>query len=429
MNNLSKAKSLFIAQKSSNKRSSSNGQTDCLFMMTEDGHVEEVKYSYIVVHYIYDEKGNVIGEEYEEKEEIHLNSPLSVKNINDKYIMVCFRDYPSKDEPTELFNYLVNKETGRCYKMPWTFALQNTVCNNYNFGEVIPNCELFMTDGEGSIYFMTYEYKEPASYQFSYPIKKIDLTDPNNITAKTVSLKNDDIDINSMPAVSKNGSVAYYGENNSSNISRYVKKDGSFFNLGIDTWSTDFWTGYDGYIYCYKDSHIYRIVETSTGVSFEQYGTRMISGGGLAFYYTKNENEGRVYLDDSKKIIKFGSEGMTEIYNEQTNEISTISFTSIGLKRPKIHASSDDFIYLYGMDSDNNNVLCRIDANNGYSKTVLMSNKYDLSSYVINDDETITFNGLRFADGAYVVGTIDRDGKETIADIVLNNEVESLINL
>ena len=134
-------------------------------------------------------------------------------------------------------------------------------------------------------------------------------------------------------------------------------------------------------------------------------------------------------MDSQKKILGFDSEGIIELYNELTNTTAEITYESLGLKKSHIQASSKENLYLCGMDNSNNSVLVRLDPNDGYSKTTLSINKYDFTSLVASDDDTLTFSGLRFSDGAYVVGTIDKDGNETIADISLDKQVESLVNL
>lgn len=423
--NMANAKSFFIGTKaasSGKSRARNNVNEEALFMLTDDGYVEEVNCTFV------DCKNGVC----KPKKEKQIKTPRCIFDVNDEFMMICFAWYPTS-QTFDDFNYLVNKETGRCYRMPCTFVPYFSVSNLYETANDIPTREMFITDAEGSIYLMTEAYAGGSSY--SQPIKKLNVSNPDNITSENVSLKNDNFNYYYMPAVSGTGEVAYSAFNNSTLVARYIKKDGSFLNLDVHKsgFSTDFWTGYDGYIYCGKDIEngrriVCKIVENEGVIQYEEYGS-LFAALGTADYPNSHGRFGRVYLDSQKKILAFEDKSIIELYNGQTNTTAEITYESLGLKEQKRHSSSNEFVYIYGTDSSNNNVLVRLDPKDGYSKTILMSNKYDLTSLVANKDDTLTFSGLRFSDGAYVVGTIDKDGKETIADIILDKQVESLVNL
>ena len=247
--NMSSAKTLFIGSKAGNpskSRASQNESTKTLFMLTDEGYVEEVTYAFI------DCKSGIC----KPKKEKQINAPNCVFDVNDQFLMICFSNYPTQYEPYQDYNYLVNKETGRCYKMPYTFVPYYAFTDIYLHADGIPTREMFMTCSDGSIYFKSQGYYDPDDpHSSDTGLKKLDVSNPDNITAENISLKNDNLDQSSMPALSASGAIAYNAHNNNSQVSRYIKKDGSFLNLDVLTngFATDFWTGYDGYIYCGKD--------------------------------------------------------------------------------------------------------------------------------------------------------------------------------
>ena len=404
--NIGKAKSIFIG--SARKTRSNDGASQKLYMINSDGKTEELTFVYSIKN----------GNKNEERSDSKF-VPVWISEINDEFLTICLDNYTSGRGYEEREYYLLNKKTGRCYKSPECIGQEDMVCNSYDYRDVVPTKEIYHFDSAGNIYFGS-----GLERYFS----KVDIKNPEKITLKKVSLKGDLVDsCNSVPSVSKEGYIAYTATNNSLNVNRLIKPDGSFLNLNLSNWWTDFWTGYDGNLYTFDSSQIIRLAVSDSGVDKIVYGNTYSSS--IACYYTKYESNGRFYLDGLKTIVQKGYDGFVEVYNESANTTSRVDYETLEISRPKIVCSSNNCLFCYGQDLSNNSIIYKIDIENGYEKTILMSNKYDLTSLSVSKDNSMSFTGLRFSDGAYVVGTLDASGNEKLSSVIFDNEVTSLINI
>lgn len=371
-----------------------------LLKMTADGYVEEVVF--------YDESGKAVTTS---------NAPNWVREVNDAYLCLKFTDY----------FYLVNKQTGRCYRSPEGILSDDFMCNNRCYVSSVPQEELFLKDASGNVYFVN------TSGVTTSPLKKMNLSDINAITVTNASAINDNLDYNAVPAVAANGDVAYYGKDGQgTSICRYVSASGQIANIPLG-W-TDFWTGYDGNIYCFNrfddGTYVAKVVFENGVVGFEKYGSTAVTESPLAQYYVGSGNHGRVYLKNKNKIVQVCTNGLSEVYNSRTNATAYVSYESLGLKTIKLYSYSEKYIYLYGTDNENNSVLVKVDPQDGnYTSEVIARNQYDFETISVGANDTISFSGLKMANGSYIVGVIAADGRVTESKITFDNQIDVLINL
>ena len=373
-----------------------------LFKITEEGYVEEVEYTYV------DSKGN----QTQSKE---INIPTFVKNVNDTFLLIAFENDAL---------YLVNKTNGRCYLFPKSIVMALTRNSNLEFSDYVPNCEFFNSDAEGNFYFMDRNGK----------LQKVIIVNPDNIQVTVASIESDKLDWNSISAVSSNGEIAYRGKDkNGNDINRFITQSGSFVNMGDATSSGDYWTGFDGKIYCIKNyQQLCRLKYEISAITYEIVADDIshFNYDGTAQYYVGSNNGGRVYFKEHNKIFAMANQHIIEVYNPTLNVVSK-SYSDFGISKPKIYSNSDDCLYMFAVTPENNSVLIKVDVSGDeYTKTVLLENKYDIDKMAVNSDGVVSFTGLRMLDSAYVVGTIDADGVEHISSISFQEDsVQSLINL
>jgi len=356
---------------------------DDLYKITDNGKVEEVTY--------YDEEDSVYTETM---------TPSSIYVLNDKFFIVRY----------SVGNYLVNSETGACYKytndMPAVYG-QGTLFS----GEHIGN------DSTGNIYFISQGVR--GGSQFYSEIKKLSVANIENVSIATVSAPNHFVH---SYGVDKNGNIAYRArDGQDSYVMRYRKNNGGYEIITDEL--MDIWSGFNGYLYYWTIGYNYpKIFE----VAGDPFTIREYSD----VYSSWPNNTGSILKVKNKKRIiitgRYSYKYVYELYNETTNQANVIPYSTFNLDSVTRDSSSDNYYYLIGISTGTpKNVLVKIDpTNNNY--TTLLDGGYDVYKLIVSPDDIVTFNALRMFDGAIVIGEISATGVIKILDTTLTNEVVQL---
>jgi hypothetical protein len=389
---IANAKNLFIAPMSSASlslayRAAGDTTVNKLFKITDNGYVQEIEYNYE------DENGNPITSN-------EVLTPKSIFVLNTDYLIVSF--FGS--------NYLVNSSTGACYA--YTNDLPYPDQN-----EKFYNGEYIASDNNGNIYFIN-SNGGPGS------VKKLSVSDPNNISIVTASVSSDTV---RLFGVDKDGNIAYEGKDSGNNgVLRYRNNTGSLQVLpGSTNLSfTTFWTGLNGKLYYYNLSNTGTYIkEIASPFSISDYGNNGWVGVG---FNPSIGIAGLLTIKNKNLIIGYNQSGAVELYNETQNNATAIPYSGFNLASSKFGIASDDYYYLAGTSTGSPTaVLLRIDpSDNTY--TTLINGQYDIYKMSVGNDEVITFNAIRMADGAIVIGQISSSGVIEILDQTLNVELTVL---
>jgi len=406
--NIKDAKNLYIAP-AKNKRSAARAQSNDvtvnrLFKITDEGVVQEVTY------------------ENEDGETISISLyPTNIIIMSDEYLIVTF----NKDE-----HYLVNSSTGACYE--YTKDLPNHNPNKteyFDWGSKQSEFPFFndyssfstkhiLNDSYGNIYFLIPAIffgaglHDPTKYSVS--IRKITVTDINNVTISTVSAQNDYV---TSFGVDQYGNIAYSGyedDRKMNSLARYRGYNGGFEALPYASSGTLFWTGFNGKLYYSRDG-ISEI--TPTPYTVTQYSTISPYGNTLL----KMKSKGRILL--------LGDTSGVEVYNHTTQTASEIKYSTFGMQSVKsnIAAASDNYYYLAGI-SGTKYVLVRVNPDDN-SYTTLLNGGYDIYKMTVRGNDTVVFNALRLSDGAIILGEISKAGTLTVLDETLHEEITVLVRI
>lgn len=391
---LDDAATIYIGKssQSSSRDISSSSSHNKIFKVTEDGYSQEVIYYYETD--VYDDKGNLVEKKKEKVTEVMV--PEKLIKLNENYLIVSFGNTN---------NYLVDTKTGYCFN--YTFNTPNIDSRiNYFFGEPI------QFDSEGNIYYIV-----------DNKIMKISISDPQSVSIKQISPSIERI--YSIWGVDINGNCAYKGSDELGNgVIRFKKASGGYINLpGNSNYSTCFWQGLDGNIYYYNDANpvtdIKKIDKTSYEIIDVPYSEDSYIRGGCDFSaLLKAKNKNRIILVESIPFFH-------EVYNPDTNIVTTKRASDIGLNEIKFAVSSDDFYYFVGSDENNNCKVVKVDPVTYQYEYLLSDGEYDVYNLTVSNN-SIVFNALRMSDGAIVMGRINNNGNIKILDDKLENFVTVL---
>ena len=394
---LNGASTLYIGKssQSSSRDISSSSSQNKIFKVTEDGYSQEVIYYYETD--VYDDKGNLVEKKKEKVTEVMV--PEKLIKLNENYLIVSFGNTN---------NYLVDTKTGYCFN--YTFNTPNIDSRiNYFTGEPI------QFDSEGNIYYIV-----------DNKIMKISISDPQSVSIEQISPSIERI--SSSWGVDLIGNCAYKGSDELENgVVRFKKASGGYVNLPGDTnRRIHFWQGLDGNIYYYNDANpgtgIKKIDKTSYEIIDVPYSEGSYISGACGFSaLLKVKNKNRIILVEDGSAYPF----FHEVYNPDTNIVTTKKASDIGLNKIKFAVSSDDFYYFVGSDENNNCKVVKVDPVTYQYEYLLSDGEYDVYNLTVSKN-SIVFNALRMSDGAIVMGRINNNGNIKILDDKLENMVTVL---
>ena len=372
------AKALFLAPSSVSPlrfSAKETGTTNTLFKITENGLVVEVTLT--------DEDGGEVTDEY---------TPSGVADAGDTYMIVTFESVPDYAVPA----FLVRKTDGA------VFSLDNVGWPRLSDRNFI-NSKSVQTDSNGSIYYSANHAAADAV------VMKIDVSDPENITAVSWS---PEPDAPNWFVISPDGHLAYAG--------RIKKANGGLHNMPEGV----IWVGLDGN-FRYQDPEVdlNSIYTVHIDVDYN-LTTSLVTGidiPHLGWAYS-----GYILrLSDRVYIIPPGSNNPVEVENP-TNTPRLVTISEID--EISIAACSSTNYFLSGLDSSNNPLLLKVEPGFDTVTTLLprAGVYYDIFKMVVSPDGVVTFNALRMSDGVKVLGEVDADGNVTILDESLNVQVVTL---
>ncbi len=373
---IANASNLFIAPSSSSRNARSASNENALFMITEDGYIQEVTY--------FDEYGSEIIMSY---------TPSNLYNVNTDFVIVEFNTFNG---------YLVRKSDGAVFLLDGIGTPTNNA-QSWNF----INAKKVQTDDNGNIYFET-ELIDSSNYRRK--VIKIDITDPNQLSKSDYT---PDIDNVSAFELTSEGHLAYsYGSD--SNNNRVKKSNGGLYNLPD---FVSYWIGLDGKIKYQKSDYEPSTVVTVTIDSNDfSVSTSEITGD---LHYFQSVQNSLIKFDDRVIAVSTGNEYIQELENPSNSprKITLSEIDDIDLV-----CASSDFYYLSGKDG-NNPLLLKVDPSDDSVEILLAEGLYDIITMSVSSDNKVLFNALRMSDGVKIIGEIDSKGKVTVLDETLNTEI------
>lgn len=369
------ASALFI--KSGGSRASGG---DTLFKITEDGVIKQVTYT--------DEYGREVTDEY---------TPLGICIVDDSpYFFVQFADG----------FYIVNKNTGAVYESPWVGSGEADVRPGVQNGEVkFHNEKTIKADKHGNIY-----------YKKDYQVHKIDFSNPDNVVDKTLTPQSDDV---IMYVVSDNGELLYRIYKDDSYFHRLRTTSGRLIPYRVevdDIWDIGYdylvFRGFDGNIHVF-DRQAIKVIQFNSDDTYSEekiLEDRSIINSVVSL-------DGYPYLIKlSDRYIAMGVNGLAVVIDSKDRSIMTGIPQDVcgGIKISQLEYN-DSYIYCCGQKNGAYSLL-RINPYTYESEAVVRDNDYEIYSFVVLDDNTITFNGLRLSDGKTILATIDKNGRVKVLE-------------
>jgi hypothetical protein len=293
---------------------SATNDRNVLFKITDNGYVQEVTQT------------NDGGTEV-----TTTNEPDAVFDVNPTYVIVRF----GSEE-----GYLVRKTDGAAFELN-SAGVPNTR------SDVFDNTPPVQTDSIGNLYYLFYDSAEAGS-----KVLRIDVSDPDNLTAETYAQEQQDA-ISGF-VVSPAGHVAYNFDGAGAN--RIQKANGGIVNLPGHIW-LPFWVGLDGSIkYNYNESAgsveymIYTVsIEPDGTVSTtSQAGVGLHQGIGATLFQLQSRTVAIETLSNRAFELENPSNSAREI---SLSELADI----------KLADASDSYVYVSGLNSTNDPVLLRMD--------------------------------------------------------------------
>ncbi len=396
------AVTLFIAPNSyTPTRGSENGEA--LFKITEDGVIKQVTFV--------DEQGKEITEEY-------MPSGITVID-NSPYFFVRF--YYS--------TYMVNKATGNVYEAPdigtgdAPIGVQD---GDINFA----NEKTIKADKYGNIY-----------YKYGSQIHKIDVSNANAIVDEGLTPQSDNI---SMYVVSDSGELLYRYYSNGDRFHRLRTTSGrlipfELFGSGIGFDYLAF-CGLDGNIHVFDRRALYSI--TFNGDDSYEINDIIVddcnesgTSHGSCIANTVYEMGGYPYLVKlPDRYLAISSDGAVLVIDSKSDKSiitgkryditdgTEVAYDIInGMKISQLEYN-DSYVYCCGHQRGNYCIL-RFNPYTFESEIMVRDNDYEIYSFVVQDDNTIFFNGLRLSDGKNILATIDNNGKVKVLEETGNTRV------
>ncbi len=397
------AAALFIAPANFSQSGSTRAasyETNVLFEITKDGVIKRVSYL--------DELGNEINQSL---------VPTEVLTIDDsQYFFVRFNDGTT---------YMVQENSGAIYETPWIpFITREQRINAVGLQNYI-NDDNIKIDGNGNIYYLD-----------GYTIYKIDISEVNKITKESLTPESDDVN---MFMVSNTGHLfyRYYRDgyrsrlrNTSGRLFPFSTDDDGYYMPARESIA---FKGFDGNIHILDRRALYAIIFNNDG----SYETKDILwdncmdqsfGHGSTHFCLSNtvyELVRECYLIKLRdRYLLINSNGLAMVvdskYDSSILELAAHDVTG-GMKITQLEYN-DSYIFCCG-NKGNDFSLLRINPYTYESEPLVHDNDYEIYSFTVLNDNTITFNGLRLSDGKIILATIDGNGKVSVIKETGNTKV------
>jgi hypothetical protein len=369
------AKTLFLAPANYNTvpqmadRKASNDNSVVLFKITEDGIIKRVTFL--------DENQNEITEEYSPKEILLID--------NSPYFFVDFQ--------SEI--YLVNKLSGAVYKCPDLSIEKKQYGTRYFINE-----HDIVTDNEGNLY-----------YSSNRRIHKIDISDINNVADEAISPESDGVD---KFVISSNGEI-YYCYYRDGYLHRLRSVGGKLIPYSITTDGGNYdniaYRGLDGKIHIFDRGALQIITFGDYGnISADTITTNVLNTI-YELEYDGGTTKDPYLITYPDRIIAIGAISQALILDSNNPDDITGAIFNINnyMSIADLHYNSS-YIYCCGQTIGQYSIV-RINPYTYNSDVIFQDANYEIYSFTVDDNETITFNGLRLSDGKMVIASINKEGK------------------
>ncbi|QQO09639.1 hypothetical protein [Breznakiella homolactica] len=350
------AKALMVAPGSAASRSSSGNQ---FLKILSDGTITQVN--------MVDESGSSTSTAV----------PSEIHDVTDEYMIIIIENNP----------YLVSKTTGSAYDLSPVGSPQILRANMGYNGEVRKS---FYSDKNGNIYYLS-----------AGIVKKINISNPNSITASNYTPDIYNITSADEFCVDSDGNVLFSHSNGTGNtITRFKTTTNSIKNLNEPRTRLSF-TGYDGNIYFQPDSSTTALqkleLDVNNNLTYTDYGTIFVgdSQSGIG-----SQGVRWLYFDDM--IITIGKEGGKVVY--KTGGVPRI--ISVDLSTAKYVSASNAYYYV----ATENGRIIKINPNDDAVSELLGANNYDIFKMTVTNDDEVIFNALRYSDSKKLLIKINSDG-------------------
>jgi hypothetical protein len=356
--------------------SGSNSEPSKLFKITDDAHVQEVLY--------FDEDGKIITS---------IQSPSSVYNVNDNYVIIIFSDNA----------FLIRKTNGAVFTLPSDCI----PADNLQAGNNFKNAKKFQTDNDDNIYYQAGNSELPG-------IVKLNISNPNSIV-KTDCLPSG-VGTDAF-AVSPEGHIVY--QSSTPSVYTIKKSNGDSYNIEGMERRYQFYIGLDGKIKVIK----LQTIDIYTIDSEFNVSVNTIRPDGTIPDETYNPSV--VFINNNSYLLYFHNKIFVATSSNGTGvfefESDTPDEIILDGKNTKIAKKSNSCIYASGNDYwTNEPLLIKIDLTKIDSLTLkyeyqcLFSNQYDIYHFTVSDDDIIYFVGKQISDEAKVIGRISSTGEVNI---------------
>lgn len=288
--------------------------------------------------------------------------------------------------------YLVSKKNGNAYDLSPYGAPQTFRANLGYDGEYRQSV---FTDNAGNVYYV------------NNTVKKINVSNPDNITAESITPDVYNIGDCDEFCVDKNGNVFFTSENNFITTARVRTTSGSLKSIELDRTSSPCtaFTGYDKEIYIQrKDSLLEKIsIDEAENITITEVGnipTRTWYSGGYRW----------LYMED--KIMLFPSHNSGDdkfaitLYDTNSTFPTSVNNDFLASASARFIKGSNDKYYVAGV----NGSIISVNPETNEAKTIIEKDNYDILNMEVTSVNVIIFNALRYSDSKKILGKITADG-------------------
>jgi hypothetical protein len=286
--------------------------------------------------------------------------------------------------------------------------------------------KILKTDKKGNLYYTNGR------------IHKIDVSDPNNIIDEALTPESDIVNLNDF-YVSQNGELYYHAVGHRN---RLRNSQGRLFNVADKL--ENFMDGLDVCRGLNGNLRVSASLYLNDNPAYGIYEIEFLPNGDFQLKEIQKFKEGSgiggLYIVRlPNKLLSIGSLGEVGIW-DSTNPADYAAnliwpHTNIvgnDLWGPYENIFeindlqyNDSYIYCSGCRNLKYNPsysLLRIDINTYQCETIIKDNNYEIYSFTVNSDNSVTFTGLRMSDGKNVLVTIDKNGTVINEKVTSTNE-------
>ena len=385
---IDKAVSLFIAPADSIIEQS-------LFKITVDGVVEEVSYLNNRGKQI---KGTFIPE-------------MLFTIRNSEYFAAKIRNQHNKTD-----TYLVRKSDGSVFNMNTHIgASEHERIGGYY------NTEFFVKDENNYIYFIS-----------QHQLFKLNINDINSLMPIPLTTSSGALFWGF--TVSAKGDIFY----NIRGVYKLRRSAGGLVNVPYIKLSTNSWAGLDGRIKYIVDRRNYPVYDEKGNISkyfypLSVYAVDIYESGEASFTVENNLTTTGGWYHGAALMIRFNNRvilfprvfyGATK-FLEVENPSNTLREIVLSYDISTINRgiNSDNYYYLSGLNSSQQPYLIKIDPATDVVTELFPAGTYKIFEMDVSNNDYLTFNALRMADGVKILGEISPTGEITVIDAKMNVEV------